>query len=374
MVRAAAARLMVAAGGVHNRSKDASPSEGYARKAWAIFTELGDVRGAAFAAILHARLLLLQGKYEEALDVLEEIIPGLEHNRMVWCLCEAYWLQSEIGQQTQDKMATVKILQRIAKLAEQEEFPKVIHEAYVALEYYTPLTAVTLGEGFLARQRQKAPSAMLAMALHQLGRMYLNLGRYQSAEEVLDEVLQLYARLALRMGESPGPEWSLIDRGEVARCRGDMELAVACFSESIRLFTASPRQIFSVHPLLFRAQVYLEERDLSAAIVDFRRCLRVALGEQPALSFMIFRCMAGIAEILRQRGDHPTAGKLYAKAAELEADWRTAPEYSQPHMMEFYDRLMACLPEYRQGPEFETGWQKACTLTSEDAVQLALTW
>lgn len=204
--------------------------------------------------------------------------------------------------------------------------------------------------------------------------MYLNLGRYQAAEEVLDEVLQLYTRLPLRMGESPGPEWSLIDRGEAARYQGDMELATACFSESIRLFTASPWQIFSVHPLLFRAQVYLEEGDLSAALLDFRRCLRVAMGEQPAMSFMVFRCMAGIAEIVRRRGDLSSAATLYAKAAALEADWRTAPEYSQPHMMEFYNRLMDCVPEYRQDPEFEAGWQEGCKLTSEDAVQLALTW
>lgn len=326
------------------------------------------------AAILLVRLLLLQSKYDEALNVLEEIIPGLEHNRMDWCLCEAYWLQSEISQQTQDKTATVKILQRIAKIAEQEEFPKVIHEAYVALEYYTPTTAVTLGEGFLARQRQKAPSAMLAMAMHQLGRMYLNLSRYQSAAEVLDEVLRLYTRLPLPLGESPGPEWSLIDRGEVARYQGDLELAADCFSESIRLFTASPKQIYSVHPLLFRAQVYLEERDLSAAIVDFRRCLRVALGEQPAMSFVIFRCMAGIAEIIRQRGDIPTAAMLYAKAAELEANWRTAPEYSQPHMLEFHNRLMDCVPEYRQDPKFEAAWQEGQRLTPDDAVQLALSW
>ncbi|MFN8468838.1 MAG: helix-turn-helix domain-containing protein [Caldilineaceae bacterium] len=370
----AAARLMVAAGGLHERRDGADPSEGYARKARAIFLAQEDMRGAALATILLVSLLLFQSKYDEALDVLEEIIPGLEHNRMTWCLCEAYWLQSEIGRHTEDRTAEVKILKRIAKIAEQEEFPKVIHEAYVTLEYYTPITAVNMAEGFLARQRQKAPSAMLAMALHQLGRMYLNLGRYQAAEKVLDEVLQLYARLPLRMGESPGPEWSLIDRGEVARYQGDMELAAVCFSESIRLFTASPWQIFSVHPLLFRAQVYLEERDLSAAILDFRRCLRVAMGEQPTMSFMIFRCMAGIAEIARQRGDLPVAAKLYAKAAELEANWRTAPEYGQPHMMEFYDRLMNCVSDYRQDPEFETAWQDGLRLTPDKALQLALSW
>ena len=53
-------------------------------------------------------------------------------------------------------------------------------------------------------------------------------------------------RLTLR--EPPGPQWSLIDRGQVARLQGEAELAMACFDESIRLFRAYPFPLYEYGP------------------------------------------------------------------------------------------------------------------------------
>jgi hypothetical protein len=86
----------------------------------------------------------------------------------------------------------------------------------------------------------------------------------------------------------------------------------------------------------------------------------------------IINCLAGIAEVARQRGAVVTAANLYASSAALEAVFNASGHYSQPHLMAFYLRLMAAVPEYRQDPVFEAAWQKGEQLSFDEAVELAL--
>ena len=369
----AAALLMLAVAGLQDNGSNVAAGETNARRAWSILEDLGDVRGVALAGILFTRILVAQGNLDAASKMQEEIAAALEHNQMTWCLCEAYWLQCQIAYKKYGKIGAGRILQRIAKIAEAEEFVAFAHDAYLVLELNDPVLATTMGEQLLARERPKGPSAMLCLALHQLGRMYLNAGRYQQAEEVLDEALLLYPRLSLTLRDPLGRQWSLIDRGEVARLQGDAELAIACFDESIRLFNASPVPMGSKCPLLFRGQVYCEQGNLGPALVDFRQCLRLALHD-PNWSDdnYVINCLAGIAEVARMRGNMNTAGMLYAKTVVMGSDWSAAGHGSQPHVMAFYERLMATVPQHREETAFEAAWQEGERLSVDEAVQLAL--
>lgn len=370
----AAAQLMLAAAGLRDDGSNAVASADYARSAWSIFDELGDRRGAALAGNLLARSLLAMGRLDAASRMQEQLVPAQEDSGMTWCLCEAYWLQSCIADRQHDSVEVWRILQKTAKIAEREGYIAVAHDVYLVLQRLDAERAAAMAEQLVVRQRQRSPSAMLCLALHQLGRMYLNAGRYAQAQEVLDEVLQLYPRFSLTLREPPGPQWSLIDRGQVARLQGEAELAVACFDESIRLFTASPFPHFAIFPLQFRGEVRCEEDDLSAALVDFRRCLRLAVEDPNSWDTEMIKCLTGIAEVAYRCGTATVAGKLYAKAAVMEAQWRAAGRHSQPHVMAFYQRVMAAVPDYCTDPAFDTAWQEGAALTLEDAVQLALAW
>ena len=373
--RQAAALLMLAVAGLKDDRSDAEASADYARSALRILDELGDQRGVALAGNLLARTLLALGRLDAALRTQEQIIAALEDKGMSWCLCEAYWLQASIAQRQRDRMAAWQILQKTTKIAEEDEFVAVIHDVYFALEHLDAERTVVMAEQFVARQRRRSPSPMLCLALHQLGRMYLNMGRYAQAQAVLDEALQLYPRLNLSLREPPGPQWSLIDRGQVARLQGDAELAIACFDQSIRLFRATPFPYMCVAPLLFRGQVHFEQDDMNAALVDFRCSLRMALQDASTwTTHDVFNGLAGIAAVACRRGAKAIAGKLYAKVAVMETEWRAAGHHSQPHIATFYDRVMAAVPDHREDPAFDAAWQEGAALSLEDAVQLALAW
>lgn len=369
----AAALLILAVASLQDDEGNVAAGECHVQKAWSILQTLGDVRGAAYAGLLLTRILLAQGSLDAALNIQDQLVADLEHSRMNWYLCEAYWLRIRIKQQQNDCAGVVQILQRIAKIADREEFVSIIHDVYLSLEHFDPAMALVMGQQLLARQRQEGTFTMLCLALHQLGRVCLNAGHYRRAQELLDEALQLYPRRDIALKAPPSPQWTLMDRGQVARLQGDAELAMACFDESVRLFNASPVPTFSKFPLLFRAQVHFEEEP-GAALVDFRHCLRLALIEPEEWDVYVFNCLAGIAEVVRQRGGVVTAATLYAKAAVMEAAWRAAGNYNQPHVMTFYERLMAAVPQHRQDTAFEAAWQEGGRLSLDKTVELAWSW
>ena len=70
-----------------------------------------------------------------------------------------------------------------------------------------------------------------------------------------------------------GLQLSLLDRGQVARFLGNLDLAIDCFSESIALFAASPFPNGGVMPLNCRGYIQLTKNDLSGALDDFCQCL-----------------------------------------------------------------------------------------------------
>jgi hypothetical protein len=106
--------------------------------------------------------------------------------------------------------------------------------------------------------------------------------------------------------------------------------------------------------------------------VDFRYCLRLAV-QDPHWSNDIYaiNCLAGIAEVARLRGNVEIAGMLYAKAAMLESDWSAAGHSAQPHIIAFYEHLMAVVSLHRQNPAFEAAWQEGERLSPDKTVELA---
>jgi tetratricopeptide (TPR) repeat protein len=367
-----AALLMLTVAGFREYPGNEVRAEGYIRKAWSIFQRFGDLRGAGFAGNLLTRILIAKGDLESAQSIHKGVVDFLEQNRMMWALCDAYELQATIAQVKRDPTAKLHSAKRIAEIAEQEEFAYFLHNVYILLEGVDAVTACQMAEEFLERQRQKESSALLGLALHQLGRMQLNFGHYEQAASLLDEALQLWPQLGALHENGLGPHWSLIDRGQVARFMGDIELAIACFSESIRLFATSSYPAGGKYSILFRGQVRLEINDLDSALDDFHNCLRLSIENPRGWERFIVNCLVAIGEVARLRSDVTTAAKLFAMSAALLAKWSAGEIRGQPHEIALSERILAAAPNYRQDLTFEAAWREGGKLTLEEAIALAL--
>ena len=246
----AAALLMITVASLEHYPGSEVKAAAYARRSWEIFEHSGDVRGTALACNLLTRILIDQGDVEAAQRVHSGAAHSFEQHGMSWALCEAYRLDAHLAEIENDRAAMIRNQIRLAEVSEQEQFAPFLHNVFCELEREEPATATRMAEELLARQRKLGPSVILGVALHQLGRMCINTGRYEEAARFLDEALELWTRLGEVQGVGIGTRWSLLDRGHVARFMGDKALAVACLSESIRLFATEP---FHKYPLLSRA-------------------------------------------------------------------------------------------------------------------------
>lgn len=213
---------------------------------------------------------------------------------------------------------------------------------------------------------------MLGLAVHQLGRIHLNAGRYAQAGRFLDEALQHWHAMALPAREMYGAQWSLIDRGETAWFQGDCELAAACFDESIRLFNASPYSVFSMYPLLSRSYVRCAVGDLDGALDDLRAGLQMLKQTPEGWGHCYIYFLAGLGDVALRRGMLAAAARLLAASTVLKEGWPEVASNCQPHEIAHYAGIMANVPQYRQEPVFEAGWQAGKALTPEEAIELAL--
>ena len=370
----AAALLMFTVASLEHHPGSEVKAAAYARHAWEIFEKSGDVRGAALACNLLTQILIEQGDVQAAQHVHQGAVQSFEQHGMTWALCEAYRLDARIAELKSDRANMLRNQIRLAEVSEQEQFAPFVHDVFCALEREEPATASRMAEALLERQRKLGPSVMLGLALHQLGRMRLNTGRYQEAARFLDEALELWVRLGEVHGVGLGTRWSLLDRGQAARFMGDRALAIACFSESLRLFATGPtNQSGSMFPLLLRGQVHFEQDDLDAALEDYHTCLRQAVGDPDSWHHFIVKCLAGIGEVAYRRGNITGAAKLWAACAAFNDKWQAVETLHWPHEIVQFERVMAAAVQYRQDPLFEAAWREGEALTLEDLSSLALT-
>lgn len=369
---AAAAWLMLMVAGVREDKGDGAWAADYARRAWRIFSKCGEVGNAGLACVQLNRALLAQGNLQEAARLHRETAGFLDHNRLHYLLCESYTVHLAVARAEADRAGMIYDLTRLAEIAEQMELSLVLHDAYCDLEAVDRELACRMAEACLARQQQRSPSVMLALAAHQLGRIHLNAGRYAQAQRCLDEAIQLWQLIPIPARESLGAQWSLIDRGEVAWFQDERALAIACFDESIRLFNASPYPAFSMYPLLYRGYVRLAEGELDRALDDFRASLRMERLLPEGWSHCIIYFLAAAGEVAHRRGDLAAAGRLMAASTVLEASWHAVATFGQPHEIAHYDSIMENIPQYREYPSFEAGWQAGKALSVDEVIALAL--
>lgn len=369
-----AALLMFAASQINTDRDLLSKALAYALRAGELFEALGDRREAGFARNLVAWIHFVQSDLQAAQALLTENLRSLERDGANWSLCEAYRLQFTIARRTGDERAAIDPLWKIVALAEREGFLLHVHNAYYELERHDAQATIANAETLLDRQRDAAVSGLLSLALHQLGRMYLNTQQYERARAALDEAIGIWRQNDLEAIHGASLQWSLIDRGQVARCFGDDEMAERCFDESIALFLATAYHSGATFPLLFRGHLRLTKSELDAALGDFTHALRIATASGDGWDPAIVREVEGVAEIMRLRGDMLQAGRVFAAVAV--ADPLCSEPSSQAHFNEVTDfkRIMACVPTYRQDPLFEAGWQEGQALTLDEAVALALEW
>ncbi len=365
----AAARLMITVASLEHYPGSELRAATYASRAWEIFEHSGDMRGAALACNLLTRILIDQGNVEAAQRVHGGAVHSFAQHSMTWALCEAYRLDAHIAELKNDRATMIRDLILLAEIAEQEQFVPFLHNVFGELEREEPETALRMAEALLARQHKLGPSVVLALALHQLGRMCINTGRYQDAARFLDEALELWARLGEVQGVGIGTRWSLLDRGQAARFMGDKALAIACFGESLRLLATDP---FHIYPLLARGQARFEFADLDGALEDYRACLRQAVGDPDGWRHFIVYCLAGIGEVAYLRGDIVGAAKLWAACATFYDKWKTVETFGQPHQAIQFQRVMAAALQRRDDPVFAAAWKQGNVLKFDEMISLAL--
>lgn len=117
------------------------------------------------------------------------------------------------------------------------------------------------------------------------------------------------------------------------------------------------------------------KNDLDRALADFTHALRIAaasLGEG-ADSHVVWG-VAGVAEIIRLRGDTLLAGRIFAAVAVADSLCSLPSSKARPNDVADFKRIMARVPEYRQVPHFEPRWQEGGALTLDEAMTSAFAW
>lgn len=373
-----AAQLILSVGHVYNYHGNLLKANAFAQRAWHLFETLGDQRGMGFTRNLLIWITLAQGDIQMSQTMQAENMHFLQQNGTIWGLSEAYDIQIKLTRLNHNREAEIYNLKQLVTLAEQEDSLHFIHGVYYDLEHVDAASAIQLAELFLERQRQKEVGVLLGLALHQLGRMYLNSQQFERAQTLLEEELTFWRRLGEDHGHGVGLQWTLIDRGQVARFLGDLDLAIACFDQSIALFALSPYSIGAVFPRLSRGIVRLIKHDLNGALDDFCQSLDQAINAPKAEpkdweKFLIRSC-AGIGEVARQRGDLALAARLFAAAAVAAQDAKGQPYCLNGLFSEVTDhnRIMAAMPTYRRDPIFAAAWQEGEKLSLGEAIMLAL--
>jgi predicted ATPase/DNA-binding SARP family transcriptional activator len=367
-----AGRLLLALADAHRFPAGLHKCREYAGRAVGLLQAAGDRRGLGFAHNMLNWLDVMEGDTPAVQARQEANLRISQESGSAWALCEAYRAQATLAGAANDPSNQIHYIKLLIALAEQEEFLPFLYDSFHRLERIDEGLAIGMAEALVERQRHKGNSVVLGLALHQLGRIYVNVQQFERAASLLDEAIDFWRRRAGEQGQTSALQWSLVDRGNAAYFLVQYATALRCFEESLSLFAVVPFSDGSAWPHFYRGYTWLAKDELSNAKEDFRQCIQIVTAGYIGWRKLLIRSCAGLAEIAWRRAEIGLSGKLFAAAATLDAAALEPAARGRFGEVQAFVCTMAATPEYRRDPVFAQGWQEGERLTLEEAIALAL--
>ena len=214
----------------------------------------------------------------------------------------------------------------------------------------------------LATGRRLEDAALTSQALGGLARVAL---RSDVAEG------RRLAREALAVsegaGDAPGRSNAIHLLGVGAQIAGDLLEARDWMTQRLALVRATGNQLLIASEACNLSMVERQLGDLDAAEALAREALEIE--ERSGDQFTMPFAFSGLAAIAAERSQYERAATLVGAAeAIMDAQGMAWPPDERPH----YERLLTVLPEAMGGPAFEQARATGRSMTTRDAVALAL--
>jgi tetratricopeptide (TPR) repeat protein len=367
-----AGRLLLGLADAHRFPGGLAKGREYAERAVMLLREAGDLRNLGFAQNILTWLDMLNGITPSAQDQQAANLEAARNSGSTWALCEAYRAQIAVASAENDRDEAIYFMKLLLALAEQEEYLPFLYNAYHMLERIDESMAVEMAEDLVERQRQKGQSAVLGLALHQLGRIYVNTRQCIRAASVLDEAIDFWRRTGGDQGPASALEWSLAERANAALCLGDYATAWQCCDESLTIFAQAPFSDGSLWPRYYRACAALACGKLANAAEDFRTCIKIVLGNYPGWEKLAVRSLAGLGEIAHRKLRLQVSGALFGAAAALDARLPEPAAHGRFGEVHCFLGTMVAASGYREDPVFEEGWTVGTQFSLQEAASVAL--
>jgi tetratricopeptide (TPR) repeat protein len=275
------------------------------------------------------------------------------------------WISATLGDHKVGRFASTRAIE----LGKKSNDPVTVARGYCTLA----LTCIFLGDfpaAFLAAERgeklarQYDLKAELAFALSTRAQIeYFMRGDFEQAKVYLHEA----ARLAKEAEFSWASSFMAIGLGHTASVVGDMEAARAAFKESAEIAAriGNKRIVYSSQSEL--AHVLREHGELDEPLATYRDLLPKwrEIGHRAAVAHEL-EC---VAYILTRKEDPERAAMLLAAAQVIRREI-DIPRTNQEQVE--YEREIASLRNGMDAADFEESWNKGCTMTIDQAIELAI--
>jgi predicted ATPase/DNA-binding SARP family transcriptional activator/tetratricopeptide (TPR) repeat protein len=366
-----AGRLLLALADAHRFPGGLAKCGEYAAQAVELLETAGDLRGLGFAHNILTWVDLMENRIPAAHASQAVNLRVAEASGSSWAMCEAYRAQIVLASTANNHDELIHYMRRLLALAEQEGYLSFLYDGFHWLERIDEPLAVQMAEELVQRQRRNENSAVLGLALHQLGRIYVNTRQFTRATTVLDEAIEFWRRMG-EQGHASALQWSLVERANASLCLGEYATARRCCEESLALFAALPFSDGEIWPRFYLGHTLLAEDDLSGAERNFGACIRIVLGGYPGWQKLAIWSLPGLGEIAYRQGKLELAGKLFGAAAALDASLQEPAAHGRLSEVNGFLRTMAVAEEYRRDPIIDAGWLKGEKLSLTEVVELAL--
>jgi CHAT domain-containing protein/tetratricopeptide (TPR) repeat protein len=160
----------------------------------------------------------------------------------------------------------------------------------------------------LATYEEINARTLLAEALHDMGRLHLDLGDPLSAEQYFIRALEM----AREMGQQQTVSAALLSLGDLHARRENLERAEAMYREALARTNAAGELTHEAWSRLSLAEVQRSREQFEAAETEARQALAIA--EQAGAAWLHAEAWYAIAEALRNRGQSDAALQAYQKA------------------------------------------------------------
>ncbi len=332
----------------------------------------GDLRNLGFAYNMLTWLDQMQANTPAVGDHQAANLRVAQASGSPWALCEAYLVQASLAGAAGNRIDQIHFIKLLMEVAEQHEFLSQLYVCLQQLESADQALAMQMVEGMVVRWRSRPAAGVLSLALHQLGRMYINTRQCEAAAAVLDEAIDLWRRRSGDQWQTSALEWSLTERGGAAYLLGDYAGALNYLSESIALFAGVPFTGGSLWPRFYRGFAHLAVGELRSAEDDFRQCIELVIEGFVGWQKLAVWALAGLGEIAHRRGELALSGRLLGAAATLDMGLPEPSAHARYGEVQGFLRCMAAAIEYHHDAAFAQAWQAGARLTFEEAVGLPL--